>query len=45
MAIFFYLAGIVIFLYLVSIIVHMNMIHEDIQKIKDLLDKNSDRKH
>ena len=37
------LSAIVMFLYFVSILVQINLIQDDIQKIKDILDKNDNR--
>ena len=43
MTILLYLSAIVMFLYFVSILVQINLIQDDIQKIKDILDKNDNR--
>ena len=38
------ISAVVLFLYFLSILVQINLIQDDIQKIKDILDKN-DNKH
>ena len=37
------ISAVVMFLYFVSILVQINLIQDDIQKIKDILDKNDNR--
>lgn len=38
------ISAVVLFLYFVSILVQINLIQDDIQKIKDILDKNDNKR-
>lgn len=44
MTIFLIISAVVLFLYFLSILVQINLIQDDIQKIKDILDKNGNKR-